>query len=79
MAQAKKVESVGAIEVKAGADGKVLTLEAKVGQTVKKGEPVVIIEVMKMEIPIIAPQDGTVANINIEVGDAVEAGAVLAH
>ncbi|CUX19591.1 putative acetyl-CoA carboxylase biotin carboxyl carrier protein subunit [Clostridium sp. C105KSO13] len=32
-----------------------------------------------MEIPIIAPQDGTVANINIEVGDAVEAGAVLAH
>lgn len=75
---AKKVEIAGAIEVKAGAAGKVFKLEAAVGQAVKKGDAVVIIEAMKMEIPIVAPEDGTVANINVAVGDAVEAGAVLA-
>lgn len=77
-APAKKVETAGAIEVKAGAAGKVFKLEAAVGQAVKKGDTVIIIEAMKMEIPIIAPEDGKVANINVAVGDAVEAGAVLA-
>ncbi len=33
---------------------------------------------MKMEIPVVAPQDGTVASVDVAVGDAVEAGAVLA-
>ena len=33
---------------------------------------------MKMEIPVVAPADGTVASINVAVGDAVEAGALLA-
>ncbi len=68
----------GAIEVKAGAAGKVFKIEANVGQSVKKGAPVVIIEAMKMEIPVVAPEDGTVASIDAAVGDAVEAGAVLA-
>lgn len=68
----------GAIEVKAGAAGKVFKIEANVGQAVKKGDPVVIIEAMKMEIPVVAPEDGTVASIDSAVGDAVEAGAVLA-
>ena len=44
----------------------------------KAGDPVVVIEAMKMEIPVVAPQDGTVASIDVAVGDAVEAGAVLA-
>ena len=38
----------------------------------------VTIEAMKMEIPVVAPQDGTVASIEVAVGDAVEAGKVLA-
>ena len=33
---------------------------------------------MKMEIPVVAPEDGTVASIDVVVGDAVESGAVLA-
>ena len=33
---------------------------------------------MKMEIPVVAPEDGTVASINVAVGDAIESGAVLA-
>lgn len=68
----------GSIEVKAGAAGKVFKIEAKVGQSVKRGEPVVIIEAMKMEIPVVAPEDGTVASIDVAVGDAIESGAVLA-
>ena len=68
----------GSIEVKAGAAGKVFKIEANVGQSVKKGDAVVIIEAMKMEIPVVAPEDGTVASINVAVGDAIESGAVLA-
>mgnify|MGYP000118749087 CR=1 FL=1 len=47
-------------------------------QAVKKGDAVIILEAMKMEIPVVAPEDGTVASIDVAVGDTVEAGAVLA-
>ncbi len=66
------------MKIEAGAAGKVFKIEANVGQAVKKGDAVVIVEAMKMEIPVVAPQDGTVASINVAVGDAVEAGALLA-
>ena len=77
-AAAPAAGNAGSIEVKAGAAGKVFKLEASVGQSVKKGDAVVIIEAMKMEIPVVAPEDGTVASINVAVGDAIESGAVLA-
>lgn len=76
--KAAPAAAAGSIEVKAGAAGKVFKLEASVGQSVKKGDAVVIIEAMKMEIPVVAPEDGTVASINVAVGDAIESGAVLA-
>ena len=77
---APKAASAGAgsIKVEAGAAGKVFKIEASVGQAVKKGDPVVVVEAMKMEIPVVAPEDGTVASIDVAVGDAVEAGATLA-
>lgn len=75
---AAKAVGAGAIQVKAGAAGKVFKIEANVGQNVKRGDAVVIIEAMKMEIPVVAPEDGTVASIDVAVGDAIEAGAVLA-
>ena len=71
-------QAAGGIEVKAGAAGKVFKIEANVGQSVQAGDAVVIIEAMKMEIPVVAPEAGTVASINVAVGDAVESGAVLA-
>jgi biotin carboxyl carrier protein len=74
----KAAASAGGIKVTAGAAGKVFKIEAKVGQKVSKGDAVVIIEAMKMEIPVVAPEDGTVASIDVAVGDAVEAGGVLA-
>lgn len=70
--------AAGSIEVKAGAAGKVFKLDTTVGQAVKKGDAVITIEAMKMEIPVVAPEDGTVASINVAVGDAIESGAVLA-
>ena len=70
--------AAGSIKIEAGAAGKVFKVEATVGQAVKKGDAVVILEAMKMEIPVVAPQDGTVASINVAVGDPVEAGALLA-
>ena len=77
-AAAPKAAGAGSIEVKAGAAGKVFKIEASVGQSVKKGDAVVIIEALKMEIPVVAPEDGTVASIDVAVGDAIESGAVLA-
>ena len=74
----KAAAGAGSIKVEAGAAGKVFKIEASVGQAVKKGDAVVVVEAMKMEIPVVAPEDGTVASIDVAVGDAVEAGAVLA-
>ncbi|MBR6771708.1 MAG: biotin/lipoyl-binding protein [Lachnospiraceae bacterium] len=74
----KAAGGAGSIRVEAGAAGKVFAIEAKVGQAVKTGDAVIILEAMKMEIPVVAPQDGTVASIDVSVGDAVEAGALLA-
>ena len=70
--------AAGSVKIEAGAAGKVFKVEASVGQAVKSGDTVVILEAMKMEIPVVAPQDGTVASINVSVGDPVEAGALLA-
>ena len=53
-------------------------IEANVGQSVQAGDPVVIIEAMKMEIPVVAPQDGTVASIDVAEGASVENGDTLA-
>ena len=74
----KAAAGAGSSQIEAGAAGKVFKVEAKAGQAVKKGDAVVILEAMKMEIPVVAPQDGTVASIDVAVGDAVEAGQVLA-
>ncbi len=74
----KAAGGAGSVKVEAGAAGKIFKIEASVGQAVKKGDAVVILEAMKMEIPVVAPQDGTIASIDVAVGDPVEAGAVLA-
>ena len=70
--------AAGSVEVTASVPGKVFKIEANTGATVTAGDPIVILEAMKMEIPVVAPEDGTVAGINVSVGDAVESGDVLA-
>lgn len=77
-AAAPAAAGAGSIKVAAGAAGKIFKIEANVGASVKKGDAVIILEAMKMEIPVVAPEDGTVASIDCAVGDMVEAGATLA-
>ena len=62
----------------ASVPGKVYKVEASVGQAVKKGDSIIILEAMKMEIPVVAPQDGTIASIDVAEGAAVENGDTLA-
>ncbi len=70
--------AAGNVKIEAGAAGKVFKIEAAAGTAVKKGDTVLVLEIMKMETPVVAPEDGTVASINVNVGDMVEAGALLA-
>ena len=70
--------AAGAGKVTASVPGKVLKIVASAGQAVKAGDNIVILESMKMEIPVVAPQDGTVASIDTSEGASVENGDTLA-
>ena len=74
----KAAAGAGSVKVEASVPGNVLKIEASAGQSVKAGDNIIILEAMKMEIPVVAPQDGTVASIDVAVGAAVENGDVLA-
>jgi len=58
--------------------GKIVATPAKPGDIVTKGQPIVVLEAMKMEHALVAPFDGTVGEITVAVGDQVVDGAVLA-
>jgi len=58
--------------------GKIVAAPAKAGDAVTKGQPVVVLEAMKMEHALTAPFDGVVAEFHVAVGDQVVDGAVLA-
>ena len=68
----------GAVKVTASVPGKVLKIVASAGHAVKAGDNIIILESMKMEIPVVAPQDGTVASIDTSEGASVENGDTLA-
>ena len=70
--------SAGGQSVDAPMPGKILDVKAQPGASVSRGDVVLILEAMKMENEVVAPQDGTIASINVNVGDMVEPGAVLA-
>lgn len=70
--------SAGTIKVNAPMPGKILGVKASIGDSVKRGDVILILEAMKMENEVVAPNDGTVASIQVAVGDSVEAGEVLA-
>ena len=55
--------AAGSVEVTASVPGKICKIEANVGAAVKAGDTVLVLEAMKMEIPVVAPQDGTVASV----------------
>ena len=65
------------IDVPAHITGTVWKIETKVGEQVKTGDVLVILESMKMEMPIEAPEDGKVAEIRCKESQPVNEGDVL--
>ena len=63
--------------IKSDMAGTVLELKVSTGQKVKSGEELVVMESMKMEVPIQSPADGTVGTVHKQVGDFVNAGEVI--
>ena len=70
--------AAGANKIKAPMPGKILGIKVNVGDAVKKGQVMMILEAMKMENEIVADVDGKVASIDVQVGASVEADDVLA-
>ncbi|MBQ7703227.1 MAG: biotin/lipoyl-binding protein [Firmicutes bacterium] len=66
------------VKLEAGAAGKVFKIVKKAGESVAKGETIIILEAMKMEIPMVATADGVIKEILISEGQPVEAGDLLA-
>lgn len=77
-APAAKSVGAGSIKVASPMPGKILDVKANVGDAVKKGQVILILEAMKMENEVVAPEDGTVASIDVASGATVEAGDTLA-
>ena len=67
----------GAETVKSPMPGTILAVNVTAGQTVKKGDVLVVLEAMKMENEIQAARDGVIASVAVTKGATVETGAVL--
>lgn len=69
---------MAAIQVKAEVAGSVWQITTKVGQKVEAGDTIMIIESMKMEIPVIAEQAGTIDKFTVDEKTAISEGQVVA-
>ena len=67
----------GGQKIEAPMPGTILDIKLQAGQSVKKGDVLVILEAMKMENEIMAPCDGKVTGVNVRKGDSVETAALL--
>ncbi len=74
---AQETVAAGVSAIKAPLPGTINDITVKVGQAVKKGDTVIVLEAMKMENNIDADRDGIIAEIRVAKGDTVMEGAVL--
>ena len=65
-------------DVKAHITGVVFQITSKVGDRLAAGDPVIVLESMKMEIPVEAPRAGTVKEIKVSEGQTVQEGDTVA-
>jgi len=73
------IEADGDGSVLAPMPGRVISVAARNGQTVKKGQSLLILEAMKMELALQAPCNGVISSLAVAAGDQVSEGAVLAR
>ena len=74
---ASNAETSGVADIKTAMPGKVVRLIAAVGDTVEKGDGVIVVEAMKMQNEIRSPKNGTVSSVRVAEGDTVKAGQIL--
>jgi biotin carboxyl carrier protein len=67
------------IEVVAPVPGLVANIAVKPGAAVKEGDPIAVLQSMKMEIPVAAEHNGIVSEVLVEVGQEVDIGGVIAY
>ncbi|MCI2057905.1 MAG: biotin/lipoyl-binding protein [Oscillibacter sp.] len=67
----------GAEKISSPMPGTILAVNVKAGDSVKRGQVLMILEAMKMENEIMCPRDGTVASVNTSKGSSVESGTLL--
>jgi biotin carboxyl carrier protein len=68
----------GVAEIRAQMPGKVVRVHTEAGKPVEKGSGVIVVEAMKMQNEMKSPRDGVIVSINVQAGDTVNAGDVLA-
>ena len=68
----------GGVKITAPMPGTIVEVKAKVGDAVKNGTVIAVLEAMKMENDVVADRDGTIASINVNKGDSVSTGTVIA-
>ena len=67
----------GATKIEAPMQGKIVAVKVNVGDSVKQGEVVIVLEAMKMENEIVSPAAGKVASVHVTVGQQVNAGDLM--
>ncbi|MBO6826397.1 MAG: biotin/lipoyl-binding protein [Sneathiella sp.] len=67
------------IDIESEISGKVWKIEAEIGAQLDEEDAILILESMKMEIPVDAPEDGKVTEILVKEGDPVEEGQIVAR
>lgn len=75
--QQKEVAASGAEKIEAPMPGTILSVKVKVGDIVKKGDLLLILEAMKMENEIVSPVDGRVSHVGVNSGATVNPGDIL--
>ncbi|MBR6411439.1 MAG: biotin/lipoyl-binding protein [Clostridia bacterium] len=76
-AQSAPQGAQGSVKVTAPMQGNVMKIKVKVGDSVKKGQTVAVLEAMKMENDIPSPADGVVASVNVSEGASVKSDDVI--
>lgn len=70
--------TAGNVKISAPMPGTIVEVKAKVGDPVKNGTVIAVLEAMKMENDVVADRDGTIASINVSKGESVSTGSVIA-